>query len=73
MVQELIEWSADPNQKNGNGYTPLEQACLSVHAKIIELLLIHGADPNFCGTQLPIRHCVGNAECLKLLLGAGAI
>lgn len=42
----LLEYGANPNQKNSQGRTALEIAILWCMPDIVKLLLIHGADPN---------------------------
>lgn len=46
MVAELIRAGADVNGHDGTGFSALTLAALSGDAKLSELLLDHGADPN---------------------------
>ncbi len=46
-VELLIEAGADPNHDPGNGMRPLANAYWSYRRDLVELLLRHGAEPNF--------------------------
>lgn len=73
LVKLLIAKDADVNK---TGWTPLHYAASGAKAPIITLLLDHSAyidaeSPNN-STPLMMAAMYGNAECVKLLLEAGA-
>jgi ankyrin repeat protein len=45
-VQVLLDCGADPNIKNKNGETPVLAAVDGWNAKVVSLLVRHGADKN---------------------------
>jgi ankyrin repeat protein len=74
VVNALLKGRADPNLKSRNGYyTPLISAAMLSESKIVQALLISGADVratnNLGQTAL---HYAANGEIAKLLIGAGA-
>jgi ankyrin repeat protein len=87
MVQELLNYGANVNSSygrwGGGSSTPLHAAVTSGHLKVVEELLLAGADPN-CYTdpglccvedsQTPLYQAAGQGdlEIVKLLLAAGA-
>ncbi len=73
LVKQLIARDADVNK---TGWTPLHYAASGAQAPIIAILLDHSAyidaeSPNG-STPLMMAAMYGNAECVKMLLEAGA-
>lgn len=64
------------NEIDEYGYTPLIEACIVNETEKVQLLLAHGADPNFAdstgGTALQWAAENANLAIAKLLLDAGA-
>jgi ankyrin repeat protein len=79
-VKCLLDHGADAKAKTPTGFTALIAAALSGNARIVELLLDRGANPNALCTlergilQTPagVAASMGHAECLRLLMAAGA-
>jgi ankyrin repeat protein len=79
-VQCLLAHGADAKAKTPTGFTVLIAAALSGNAQVVALLLERGADPNAVCTlergilQTPagVAASLGHAECLRLLMAAGA-
>lgn len=46
LAELLLSFGADTQQRGVNDYTPLHYAAARNDAKLIEILLAHGADPN---------------------------
>jgi ankyrin repeat protein len=46
LAEMLLSFGADTRQRGVNDYTPLHYAVAKNDAKLIELLLAHGADPD---------------------------
>ncbi|KAK3364612.1 ankyrin repeat-containing domain protein [Lasiosphaeria hispida] len=73
IVELLLQARANPNVFGGqDGSTPLVNACLSLQAKYIDLLVRYGAvvdqkDPDE-DTPLIVSALVGDSECVKVLL-----
>lgn len=72
----LLESGADPNKRiAGDGMSPLLMACESGNDKIVELLLLSGADPNLVADgSTPLIQAVtsGNKKSVMHLLLFGA-
>jgi ankyrin repeat protein len=79
-VNCLLDHGADVKAKSPTGFTALIAAALSGNARLVALLLERGADPNAVCTlergilQTPagVAASMGYAECLRLLMAAGA-
>jgi len=84
-VARMLEYGANVHGNSGKKF-PLNAACRSKHASVVQLLLINGADPNVleesdaycyeyrCRRTLPlfIAAADGNSELVELLLRHGA-
>ena len=74
LVKVLLEWGADPNIQDDNGYTALMDAGES--ERVTRLLLVGGADPNIQNndgeTPLMRSSKTGHLEVVKVLLEYGA-
>ncbi len=46
LLQLLLSFGADPNQRGVNDCTPLHYAAAADDERSVEILLMHGADPN---------------------------
>lgn len=51
VVEELLKLGNNPNVKNPEGLTSLHFAASEGHKRVIELLLVNGAEPNVQGGQ----------------------
>jgi ankyrin repeat protein len=79
-VNCLLDHGADVKVKTPTGFTALVAAALSGNAKVVDLLLRRGADPNAVAelergilqTPAGVAASMGHAECLQLLMAAGA-
>jgi ankyrin repeat protein len=79
-VKCLIDHGADIQARLSNGYTALIGAAIAGNPQVVALLLERGADPNsVCKTDTGILQTpacmaavMGRAECLRLLMAAGA-
>ncbi len=79
-VNCLLEHGADVKARSQTGFTALIGAALSGNAKIVAQLLQRGADPNavcklerdILQTPVGVAASMGHAECLELLMAAGA-
>ncbi len=79
-VRCLLDHGADVQARLANGYTALIGASIAGDAQVVALLLDRGADPNsVCKTDTGILQTpacmaavMGRAECLRLLMAAGA-
>ena len=74
IVRELIDHGADVNVECEyfDECTPLLEAIKAGHLSTIELLLLHGADPNDFGIPISVAARYGKHECMDLLLKYGA-
>jgi ankyrin repeat protein len=79
MVQRLIEYDADIDARDEDGWTPLYWASIGDHFKdssLLRLLLGHGADVNARANDgsTPLHRASGNGalEIMRLLLEHGA-
>jgi len=50
-VQTLLENGANPNARDGYGWTPLHSAALNGHVEIVKILLERGADPRIADNR----------------------
>lgn len=79
-IRTLLEWGADPNNKNHRGVSALNQVCRpsKQDEDVMRLLLLHHADPNtqdmYLRTPISFAAKYQKNDCavLKLLLEAGA-
>ncbi len=62
IVNLLLEFKADPNQRGINDYTPLHMAVAEGNVPAVELLLASGADPL---VRTRIDHCETPREMAK--------
>lgn len=64
------------DQRDANGFTPLQHACSEGHASIVQLLLDEGANPNVRNidgeTALHLAASIGYQHCAETLVRAGA-
>jgi ankyrin repeat protein len=71
IVQMLLELGADPNVREGNGYTPLHAAAQNKNLAMIHTLIYGGADLTLAGkdgkTPLDIALVTGDQETIRLL------
>ena len=77
MVRLLLARGADPTLADGEGCTPLMEACIGGHIGVVRSLLTDGRSPinadDRCGwTALFYAAGYGHAEVVRLLLRAGA-
>ena len=81
MVQVLLDYRVDVNAQDDYGFTPLSRASLGHHstARVVRLLLDHGADPNVRTWRpdrgsTPLHLAVRNRhiEIARILLEHGA-
>lgn len=74
-IKTLLEEGADPNTRDGLGFTTLMIACEHNHLEISKLLLDAKANPNLENvgdTALMIAASSGNLDLVKLLIRKGA-
>jgi len=79
-VNCLLDHGADVKATTPTGFTALITAALSGNAKVVALLLERGADPNavcklergILQTPAGVAASMGHADCLRLLMAAGA-
>ena len=76
VVEALLREPQDPNQRDGQGRTPLFIASNEGHAKVVRLLMDAGADKDKATdngwTPLCIASYKGHLEVVRLLVDAGA-
>ncbi|KAL6872219.1 hypothetical protein HDV57DRAFT_505984 [Trichoderma longibrachiatum] len=76
IVRELITCGANPNARNKEGYTPLDNACRKGDAEMVTALLNLGAMVNVRNVFgfTPLHHAaqVGATAVVEALLAAGA-
>lgn len=75
IVALLLDHKADPNIPANNGFTPL--TAVTAFPEITELLLLHGAHPNYQvaaggNTALHFAAIKGQVETMRVLLSLGA-
>jgi ankyrin repeat protein len=51
LVKLLLEYGADVNSKDDDGYTPLSIACKYKNTELVKLLIEHGADIDMVDTD----------------------
>lgn len=76
-VKRFLLAGVDLNSENDDGDTPLREAARVGNVEILQLLLEHGADPNYetdayFYTALMYASREGNTEAAKALVDAGA-
>ena len=73
LAEMLLSFGADTQQRGVNDYTPLHYAAAKNDAKLIDILLAHGADPNArtriddFATPSEEAEIIRNVEALKAL------
>jgi ankyrin repeat protein len=75
-----LDHGDDVKARTPNGYTALIGAAMAGNPKMVALLLERGADPNavctlengFLQTPANVAASLGHADCLRLLIAAGA-
>ncbi len=77
-VQRLLEAGVNVNEAQGDGMTALHWAARNSDAQLAELLVSEGSRVNTVTrigayTPLHLASQVGNAEIIKILLGAGSL
>ena len=77
-VQRLLEAGGNVNEAQGDGMTALHWAARNADAQLAELLVSEGSRVNTVTrigayTPLHLASQVGNAEIIKILLGAGSL
>ena len=72
-VDALVAAGANPNCRDGCGYSPLHFAARGRDAAVIEAFLRHGADPcsQSPGGSTPL-HYVDGVNCARALIAGGA-
>ncbi|KAK4609049.1 Putative ankyrin repeat protein [Fulvia fulva] len=72
LVELMMVYDADPNNKNIRGETPLFKAINAGRTDLVTLLLDHGADPNLPGPKIVLWAAVHTPQMLEILLERGA-
>ncbi len=76
IIEALLDYGADPNDREACDMSPLHLACIDCHPKVIEVLVQHGADPNEeCGNDmrpLQVAASYGNSMIVRALFENGA-
>ena len=76
QVKLLLEFGADVNAKNKDGWTPLHDAAAPNAVRVAQLLISHGADVNARGKngRTPLHQAARGyaAEAARLLIDRGA-
>ena len=71
LVRALLEWGADPNDKDFGGNSVLMGATFKSHIDVVKLLLFYGADPGLANnkgqTASLFAQMFGRTEVLALL------
>jgi len=73
ILELLLAFKSDPNQRGINDYTPLHMAVSERNLQAVGLLLRAGADPRLrtriddCGTPRELADMVGLREIAELL------
>ncbi|TQV89954.1 hypothetical protein V2A60_008055 [Cordyceps javanica] len=67
-VRWLLENGADPNDKCPDGHTALTAAICDNDMECVDVLLLHGANPNIRGQDWPACMAVRHPEILKRIL-----
>lgn len=74
-LQDLLNSSSeyiDTNQFNGEGQTPIQQACMSGQLEMVQLMIRFGADPNMTSrdgwSTLHLAAFSGNSEILQYII-----
>ena len=75
-LRSLLDFGADPNQRDGNGNRPLIEAVSAGHLNAVRVLIAAGANPNLTssgGRTALIEGAIrGRIEIARLLISAGA-
>lgn len=75
LVKELLESGMDVDALDGFKQTALWKACQEGYAKLVDIFLKHGANPNLiCRRMPPLAIATENnhIDCVNLLLNGGA-
>ncbi|KAL7912459.1 ankyrin repeat-containing domain protein [Trichoderma velutinum] len=72
MIDILLHYGVDPNEKNREGKTALFEAINAGRVDIVGSLLDQGADPNLPGPKHMLWPAAHQTPCLQLLLSHGA-
>jgi len=75
-LRSLLDFGADPNQRDGSGKRPLIEAVAAGHLNAARALIAAGANPNLTasGGRTPLIESAigGRVEIARLLISAGA-
>jgi len=75
-LRSLLDFGADPNQRDGNGNRPLIETVAAGHLNAVRVLLAAGANPNLTssGGRTPLIEAAirGRIAIARLLISAGA-